>query len=213
MGQPQTRPQQPAESTRDAILSAAERLFAERGFDNARLEDVAEAVGIKRASIVYYFRDKRALYGAVLGSVFGEYRERLVAAFETPGPMLDRLEAAIGAWVDYIAERPTFARLLLREVADSGRNDRPSAAEHIQPFVELVQQFLEAHREEARRETDRIDPAHIASTIAGATVFFVSAMPVLLPGDGFDPLEPEHVEAHRAEVLKIARRLLGVAET
>jgi TetR/AcrR family transcriptional regulator len=213
MSPQEVRTQQPAESTRGAILTAAERLFAERGFDNARLEDVAEAVGIKRASIVYYFRDKRALYGAVLSSVFGEYRERLVAALETPGSMLDRLEAAIGAWVDYVAERPTFARLLLREVADSRRDDRPTAAEHIQPFVELVQRFLDVHREEARRETGRIDPAHMAATIAGATVFFVAAMPVLLPGDGFDPLEPEHLDAHRAEVLKIARRLLGVAES
>ena len=213
MAPQEARAQHPGESTRDAILKAAERLFAERGFDNARLEDVAEAVGIKRASIVYYFRDKRALYGEVLSSVFGEYRERLVAALDTPGPMLDRLEAAIEAWVDYVAERPTFARLLLREVADSGRDDRPTAAEHIQPFVELIQRFLDTHREEARRETPRVDPAHMAATIAGATVFFVAAMPVLLPENGFDPLEPEQVDAHRAEVLKIARRLLGVAES
>jgi TetR/AcrR family transcriptional regulator len=45
--------------TRAAILDAAEALFSERGFDATRLEDVAERVGIRRASIVYYFKDKR----------------------------------------------------------------------------------------------------------------------------------------------------------
>ncbi|MGH7287017.1 MAG: TetR family transcriptional regulator, partial [Myxococcota bacterium] len=48
--------------TRAAILAAAEAVFAERGFAAARLEDVAARVGIRRASIVYHFRDKRELY-------------------------------------------------------------------------------------------------------------------------------------------------------
>ena len=63
-----------AERTRTAILVAAEGLFAQKGFDATRLEDVAAAVGIRRASIVYYFRDKRELYDAVLEDVFGGFR-------------------------------------------------------------------------------------------------------------------------------------------
>ena len=61
-----------AERTRATILETAEALFAERGFEATRLEDVAERVGIRRASIVYYFRDKRELYEAVLQDVFEE---------------------------------------------------------------------------------------------------------------------------------------------
>ena len=44
----------------------------------------------------------------------------------------------------------------------------------------------------------------------GATVFFVAAMPALVPG-GFEPLAPERLAAHRDEVLRIARRLLGAS--
>ena len=73
--------------------------------------------------------------------------------------------------------RPTFARLLLREVADVGRDDRPSVLRHVQPFIDLVEDFV--HEQARTGETDpfHIDPAHMASTIAGATVFFVAAMP------------------------------------
>ena len=67
----------PAQSTRDQILDAAEAVFAEKGFAAARLEDVAERVGIRRASIVYYFRDKQQLYDAVLTTVFGGSAARL----------------------------------------------------------------------------------------------------------------------------------------
>ncbi|TFG91552.1 MAG: TetR/AcrR family transcriptional regulator, partial [Myxococcales bacterium] len=58
-----------AEQTRTALLDASEALFAERGFDATRLEDVALRVGIRRASIVYYYRDKRELYDAVLAQL------------------------------------------------------------------------------------------------------------------------------------------------
>jgi TetR/AcrR family transcriptional regulator len=50
-----------AERTRRAILAAAEEHFAARGLAGTRLEDIAETVGIRRASIVYYFRDKHEL--------------------------------------------------------------------------------------------------------------------------------------------------------
>ena len=55
-----------------------------------------------------------------------------------------------------------------------------------------------------------VDPVHAASTIAGATVFFVAAMPGLLPGTDFDPLGPGQMDAHREQVLLITRRLLGI---
>ena len=105
-----------AERTRAAILEAAEDLFAERGFDATRLEDIAERVGIRRASIVYHFRDKRELYDAVLTDVFGGLYQLLSEVLGGPEPLPERIEAGVSAWVDYVGGRPTIARFILREV-------------------------------------------------------------------------------------------------
>ena len=73
--------------TRQAILRAAEQVFAERGYAGARMDDVAAEVGIKRASMVYYFRDKRSLYVALLDDLYGELGERyrrMVAGSDSP---------------------------------------------------------------------------------------------------------------------------------
>ena len=198
-----------AERTRAAILHAAEAQFAERGLVATRLEDVAEAVGIRRASIVYYFRDKRELYDAVLASVLGGFRARLEAALVAEGSLRERIEGAVSAWVDYVAERPSLARLLLREVADGSPGRPPPLLAHTGPFFTLVRRVVRESRGDPLAAA-AIDPIHIASTIAGATVFFVAAMPTLLPGSGFDPLHPNQIESHRREVLEITRRLLGV---
>jgi TetR/AcrR family transcriptional regulator len=192
--------------TRTAILDAAERLFAERGFEATRLEDVAEAVGIRRASIVYHFRDKAALYDAVLAEVLGGLRGWLEPALLGAGTFPARIERAVSAWIDYVAARPSFARLLLREVADATPSRPSRLSSHLRPFFELVKRAL-AGADPADRPHG-VDPVVVASQVAGTAVFFVSAMPALLPGVAFDPLDPARLAALRIEVIGAVRRLL-----
>lgn len=199
-----------AERTRGAILGEAERIFAARGFDAARLEDVAEAVGIRRASIVYHFRDKRELYEAVLAAVCGDLESRLRQAFAARGTPQAKIEAAVGAWVDAIGRRPALARLLLREVAGATPDRQPAVLAHLAPIRDLVQQFIDDIRADGLRPSYPVHPAHAASAIAGATVFFVAAVPSLVPDAGFDPMSPTHLDVHRRELLDITRRLLGL---
>ena len=192
-----------ARRTRHAILAAAEQCFADHGFHATRLEDVAGSVGIRRASIVYYFRDKAELYDGVLADALGGLFDELAVALRARGTEWARIEAAVSTWVAYVGRRPTLARLILRESVDAAPGAVPALVGHLEPFVGLVRELL------AERDSPPgIDPAHAASAIAGATLFFVGAMPTLVPGLGFDPVSKEHLEAHRREVLEIARRLL-----
>jgi TetR/AcrR family transcriptional regulator len=192
--------------TRAAILAAAESLFSERGFSATRLEDVAERVGIRRASIVYYFKDKRELYDVVLESVFSGLLERIGEALSGPEPLLQRIEASIAAWVDYVGRRPSIARLILRETANATPERRSAVLRHTRPFFTLIER--EVFQREDDLPTAEVDPVHLASTIAGATIFFFAAMPSLVPELEIDPTSAPQVDAHKEQVLRIVRRLL-----
>lgn len=194
-----------AERTRARLLEAGERLFAERGFDGTRLEDVAAAVGIRRPSILYHFRDKQALYDAVLADVFGTLHTRLASALLGAEPFATRIEHAVSVWIDVVAERPALARILLREVAGGAPAHASRLAPHLQPFFALVERTLAAS--DAIAPPSGADPIAVASEIAGATVFFVAAMPTLLPGMAFDPLEPAQIEGLRLELQRAVHRL------
>src|SRR5512145_3243413 len=88
--------------TRAEIVAAAERHFAERGFEATRLDDIAADVGIRRAAIFYHFGDKDELYAAVLDAVF----DGAMSALPSRGSAAERLEASLTGWIDYVARRP-----------------------------------------------------------------------------------------------------------
>jgi TetR/AcrR family transcriptional regulator len=198
-----------SEQTRTALLDAGEALFAERGFDATRLEDVALRVGIRRASIVYYYRDKRELYDAVLARVLGQLRERLDAALGSDAPLATRIEAAVSAWILFVGARPALARMLLREAADATTERRAALQVHTQPFVALIERQVFERPDFRRAHLARIDPVHVASTVVGSTVFLVAAMPSLVPERERRPLDRKRLAAHEEEMLRVVRRLLG----
>src|SRR5512147_1310267 len=101
--------------TRAAILEAAEQVFAAKGYAAARLSDVANAVGIRRPSLLYHVRDKRDLYDAVLANLFDELQARYRKVIDTPAPLPRRIETILETWVAFVGERPTLAHLLLWE--------------------------------------------------------------------------------------------------
>jgi TetR/AcrR family transcriptional regulator len=202
-----------SERTRASILGAAETLFAERGFAETRLEDVAAEVGIRRASIVYYFADKPALYDAVLADVFGGLLARIEPVLITREPLAERAVAAVSVWIDTIAARPSTARILLREVADGRTGHEPPLVKHTRAFFALIGRVIASSPADPMATAPPVEPVHIASLVAGWTVFFVAAMPALLPGTDFDPLASEQLAAHKREVLGTVRRLLGISRT
>ena len=208
------RPNARSERTRAAILAAAETLFAERGFAETRLEDVAAAVGIRRASIVYYFADKPALYDAVLADVFDGLLARIEPVLVADLPLAERAVAAVSEWIDYIAARPSTARIVLREVANGRAGHEPPLLQHTRAFNELIARVLASSSpDDATALAPPVDPVNLASLVAGSTVFFIAAIPALIPGSDFDPLAREHLDAHKREVLGSVRRLLGIATT
>ena len=196
-----------AERTRATILAAAEPIFADKGYSATRLEDVAARVGMRRASLVYYFRDKRELYDAVLADIFGALLDRYQAVLRTTTPLPQRIEAIIDAWVGYVAERPAVARLLLWEAADGSQDRVFSAAGHGAAVISTLTTAIQQGQHQGLFHP--IEPIHFIFTIVGATVFFVAGMPRMVPDWPFNPLSRQQLDAHREQLLGISRRLLG----
>jgi TetR/AcrR family transcriptional regulator len=106
-------------STPDRILDAAEDLFAQSGYSATALADVADVVGIRTPSLYNHFKNKEALYGAVL--------DRLIESFSAPLAQLsgDQLTSEqLFVWLEAIVRQhhanPNLARLLQHAALSGG---------------------------------------------------------------------------------------------
>lgn len=96
----------PRTSTRDRILTAASRLFGERGYDGTSTRQIADAVGIKQPSLFHHFASKQAIMEALLDLTYAApaaVAERLARG---AGPAATRLGEYIRWDVDYTLGLP-----------------------------------------------------------------------------------------------------------
>lgn len=189
-------------TTAERILDAAEDLFAEKGYAATSLGEVADAVGIRSPSLYNHFRNKEALYSAVL--------ERLLAAFSAPLAELDTGELTrqrIFDWLETIVrmhhERPNLARLLQHAALSGGPQTN-------QLIERLFSPMFDVHR-----------PTEVISVLGGKelqpwavmalnnmVMSYVTMAPMYRDLLGEDPFSPEALDKQLNLILKLAHLAL-----
>jgi AcrR family transcriptional regulator len=97
------------------IIDAAARVFAERGFHGATTQDIADVLGIRQASLYYYFPSKEgALEVVCLKGVEGFF-EAAKAIASGPGSAANRLARLIDSHLSPLIDRSDFVKVFLNE--------------------------------------------------------------------------------------------------
>lgn len=112
---------------RDAIRAEAARLFAARGVGHASMSELADAVGIRKASLYYFFPSKQELVMEVLGPVVEEPYRELEAIVVSGADLLTRCSAGAAALGDLFEREPERMDILVRE-----RLERHLTDEHLE---------------------------------------------------------------------------------
>src|SRR5437899_3143881 len=159
------------EESRAAILRAAVGEFAREGVAGARTDAIAKSAGVNKALLYYYFKDKEAIYQAVLDQVFRGVRTAIHNALAQNLPPRERLMAYVGAHFDYIASNPLYPRIVhaefLRASRDSSRLQR-IAKEYFRPvFSEVAALLIEGMESGDFRP---VDPMHFIPSMVSVVV-------------------------------------------
>jgi AcrR family transcriptional regulator len=102
-----------------SILYAAAEVFARHGYDGARIEEIAEAAGVSKGLIYEHFKGKRELYAHIRSKGTAESLDRVLeAAAAADADSRQQLEAALSAFLDFVAEQPLVWQVIEQEVSD-----------------------------------------------------------------------------------------------
>ena len=174
--------------TQSAILDAARQLFARHGYDGASVRAITRRAHVNLGAITYHFGSKRALFEAVIAATAGPARERILAAAETSGPPLDRIEAMVHAFFDHLYENPELPHLMVHvmlsadPVPEAGRR---TMAANVGTLARLITEG------QANGSIRPGDPRLMALSIASQPLWLALAHRVLLEGISIDQEDPE----------------------
>ena len=193
---------QPEES-RAAILQAAVREFAREGVAGARTDAIARSAGVNKALLYYYFKDKEAMYDAVLDEVFSGVRETVRKALALPLPPRERLKAYVRAHFDYIAAHPPYHRIVNAEFLRAGRESSRMgrvAQQYFRPIFASLAALLKEGAESG--DFQPVNPIHFIPSMISVIVFYFTTGPVMKMLTGLDPLAPERLAERRSAVIE-----------
>jgi AcrR family transcriptional regulator len=131
-----------SEATPEQILRSATHLFAERGFDGTSLQDIADAVGLRKPSLLYHFASKDDLRRAVLESLLSRWNDVLPRLLMAATSGEDQFTSLIEETSGFFAADADRARLLLREALDRPAEFRQLLATHVRPWVAVLADYV-----------------------------------------------------------------------
>ncbi|MDJ0762357.1 MAG: TetR/AcrR family transcriptional regulator [Myxococcota bacterium] len=129
------------------ILEEALRLFATRGFEGTSVQAVAEAVGIKNASLLYYFKSKEKLLDAVIDNLLDHWKIELPRHISESMITRDRFATLLEAVVAFFAEDQNRARFFIREALDRPREIGACIRDRLGPWIQLIADYIKTGKQ------------------------------------------------------------------
>ena len=174
MAKPRTRNHRNPTESRERLLQAGVKLFADRGPDATTVEMIARAAKINRRMLYHYFGSKAGLYRAVIQRMYEDSAAIEVEMAHMLLPAEELLEKMIRSQYEYFAKKPEFVRLLTWENLRQGRTAKEVDIFSIKaPILQSLRIALERGKQEGRFRSD-VDEKQLLISCMALTFFYFS---------------------------------------
>ena len=163
--------------TREQILAEATRLFAVHGYGGTSLQTIADAVGIRKPSLLYHFKSKAELREAVLDTLMERWQEVVPQVMRSATSGERRFEAALSEVLGFFRADPARAQLLMRELLDRPKEFEARIKRHLGHWIALVMSYIRRGQEEGLIHAG-VDPHAYVLHVVAMMVTAIAASPL-----------------------------------
>lgn len=186
----------------ERILREATRLFASRGYDGTPLQAIADAVGVRKQSLLYYYPSKEDLRQAVLRQVLAHWNDVMPQLLLAASSSHRQFDGVLGEMVAFFSTDPDRARLLLREILDRPGETRKLTERLVQPWVRATCNYIRKGQEGGRLRAD-VDPEAYVNQVINLLIASIAT---------FEALGATDRERNLAELVRVAKSSLFAPE-
>lgn len=162
--------QEKKEESIKRILDAATEIFAESGFEGARVDEIAKRAGVNKAMIYYRVGDKEALYSTVLHNLFGNIANRISRDIHEDQSPEDKLKTYIKNFIENMELHPYLPFMMMREITSGGKHFTETVARDLMSILLTLKKILREGIE--KKYFIDTDPLVIHMMIVAPLVFF-----------------------------------------
>jgi TetR/AcrR family transcriptional regulator len=168
-------------TTEEIIFDAAQKVFVNKGFFGARMEEIAQEASINKALLHYYFRTKEKLFNAIFSRVFSQMIPKVLVYLESDAPLISKIEFFIDTYIEMLMKNPFLPNFIISEI-----NRNPdSIAELLGNLTGITKndafgKFSELIKKETENGTIRaIAPEQLIVNMIALCVFPFVARPIV----------------------------------
>jgi len=154
--------------TREKIIEAARKLFSEKGYDGVSMEDIAQASGVRKSLIYYYFPSKEILFEEIWIGVIDELENELFHEVENEKSIVAAIKRLIRKYVEFTLNKSELSKLIARErmnVLESGSNLSKAKRRYIDLLGKVEKIFEKGKEENVLNDIEPSTAAEIISTV------------------------------------------------
>ncbi len=154
----------------DVIFQAAVKVFADSGFDQAKMDDIAKEAGVAKGTIYYHFKSKEDLFVGLMtegAQKLIDFAKRKIAPHDSP---TGQMQALLESHVHFYVENAMLAKLLLSE-AFGTKSRQHQFRIKINEYLQLIADILKKGTETGEFKVKHVSEA--ASAFFGAASVLV----------------------------------------
>jgi AcrR family transcriptional regulator len=185
----ESRSKRRSRDTRDRLVRAALEIFLEKGYDSATTREIAERADLGAGTFYVHFRDKRAIYDALVRRSNREMAHKWLEARTADMSVEEQVVAALRVSFDYFRDNADLARLVLTE-------GPPVDAEYTLKLRSGIGAELHDILKDAIKSGDvsEIEPAVLSTVIMGISVVMGRWLLSPQPPENADEIEEEIIQ-------------------
>ncbi len=163
-----------SEVSRKKIMKVAEKIFAQKGFDGARVDEIAKTAGVNKALIYYYFKSKAMILDEIFKEFINEVTELIYKYVDEDIELTEpeSMNRVFEVYMQYLETRKDTLKIMLTESLKSGDETPPLFGFVEMPLNQEADSIIESMKKKGYDIADQKDQIKV-------TEFFTNFMPII----------------------------------